>query len=267
MQPSELYGMGLPVDLSAYGGNIDRLINVIHLFSFVLLVGWGIFMIYCLVTFRAGTGKAASYDGIKAGWSKYMEVLVVLVEIFFLVGLSMPVWSNLKGNIPDKSAEDVLRVRVIAQQFAWNVHYPGADGIFGRTDIHLIDEALNAIGLDEEDQNAKDDIVLLNHLYIPEGKDIVVYLSSKDVIHSFFLPILRTKQDAIPGMEFPVWFKAELPEGLETVDSEIACAQLCGLNHYSMRGFLHIYTEEGFEEWHANEEPFFTEFEGDFDDF
>jgi len=102
----------------------------------------------------------------------------------------------------------------------------------------------NPVGLDSEDPAAKDDYVAINTLNIPVHRPIVVQLSSKDVIHSFYLPVLRVKQDVIPGMVFPVWFEAK-----ETGEFEIACAQLCGLGHYRMRGTLTIQTEEKFNQW------------------
>ena len=153
---------------------------------------------------------------------------------------------------------------MIAQQFAWNIHYPGADGVFGRTDINLVDEAeQNFIGIDRRDEFAKDDIILQNQMHIPVNKKIRVDLSSKDVIHNFKLPELRVSQDAIPGMTIPVHFSATMTsdEFLKTMVGtpregkglEISCAQLCGITHYRMRGYLTIDTEEEYNVWLASE--------------
>ena len=102
----------------------------------------------------------------------------------------------------------------------------------------------NPLGLDPSDSAAKDDIVAINQLHVPVGKPVIVHLNSKDVIHSFFLPVMRVKQDVIPGQTVSVWFEAA-----KTGKFEIACAQLCGLGHYRMRGFFMIDTPEQFSTW------------------
>ena len=103
-------------------------------------------------------------------------------------------------------------------------------------------------GRRRQDPAAADDVTTLNNLYLPVNKDVVLYLSSKDVIHSFFLPFMRVKHDTIPGQVVPVWFKA-----LKTGDSEIGCAQLCGLSHFRMRGFLHIQEQAAYDTWLAEQ--------------
>ncbi|HRX84448.1 MAG TPA: hypothetical protein P5572_05450 [Phycisphaerae bacterium] len=201
----------LPLDISSHGTAIDNLIAYLHIFMAVLFIGWGIFFVYCLIKFRGGPGRRARYDDIKAKPSKYAEVVVVAIEAVLLVGISMPVWASYRADPPK---DNPLTVRVVAQQFAWNIHYPGPDGKFGKTKPGLVNEVTNPLGLDRDnDPNAADDIVSINNFYVPKGRDVVVRLTSKDVIHSFAVPLLRVKQDVIPGMEIPVWFKA-----LETND-------------------------------------------------
>jgi len=196
----------LPPDISSHGSAIDNLIAYLHVFMAILFVGWGIFFIYCLIKFRARAGHLARYDDVKAKPSKYAEVLVVAIEAVLLVGISMPVWASYRNEPPK---DDPLIVRMVAQQFAWNIHYPGPDGKFGRTEPKLVNEISNPIGLDRDgDPAAADDVVSINNFHVPKGRDVVVRLSSKDVIHSFAVPLLRVKQDVIPGMEIPVWFKA-----------------------------------------------------------
>jgi cytochrome c oxidase subunit 2 len=128
------------------------------------------------------------------------------------------------------------------------VHYPGPDGKFGRTDITKV-SAENPIGLDRSDPDAKDDITAINQLNVPIDRPVLVHLSSKDVIHSFGLYEMRVKQDAIPGMDIPVWF---IPNRLGQY--EIACSQLCGLGHYRMRGFINVQTAADFDKWRQDEE-------------
>ena len=106
----------------------------------------------------------------------------------------------------------------------------------------------NALGLDRNDPDGKDDITTINQLNLPVDKPILVHLSSKDVIHSFGLIEMRVKQDAIPGMDIPVWF---IPN--KTGEFEIACSQLCGLGHYRMRGFVSVKTQADYDAWLASE--------------
>ncbi|HEY7444943.1 MAG TPA: cytochrome c oxidase subunit II [Vicinamibacterales bacterium] len=233
--------LGLPEQASAHAAEIDRMIVLVHWLMAVLFVGWGSFFIYTLIRFRASRHPRADYGGVKSHFSTYVEVGVALVEAILLVGFAIPAWANRVDDIPNES--DAVVVRVIAEQFAWNAHYPGADGVFGRTDIKLV-AAENPIGLDRTDGAAKDDITTINQLNLPVNRPILIHLSSKDVIHSFSLNQMRVKQDAIPGVSFPVWFTPT-----KTGDWEINCSQLCGLGHYRMRGFYSIKTQQDYDTW------------------
>jgi len=126
----------------------------------------------------------------------------------------------------------------------WNVRYPGPDGRFGRTDAQLIDDTVNPLGLDKTDHAGDDDIVTLNDITVPVGRTVRVTLRSKDVIHSFFLPNFRVKQDAVPGMSPEVVFVPTTAGRYE-----LACAELCGLAHYRMRGFFNVVSQPEFDEW------------------
>jgi len=195
--------LGLPLDASAHGHYIDNIIVVVHWLMLVLFVGWAFYFIYALIRFRRSRNPKADYTGVKSHFSTYSEIGVALFEGFLLVGLAIPVWSNVVVTFP--AEKDATVVHVVAEQFAWNVHYPGPDGVFGKRDIHLV-TAENPLGLDRNDPAAKDDIATINQLHLPVGKPVIVYLTSKDVIHSFGIPLLRVKQDVIPGQSIPVTF-------------------------------------------------------------
>ncbi len=197
--------LGLPIDASTHGHSIDQIIVITHWLMLILFLGWGSFFIYSLIRFRKKRNPQADYVGVKSHKSSYIEVAVALFEGFLLVGFAIPVWSGVWTNYPDP--KDAVVIHVIAEQFAWNIHYPGPDGKFGRRDISLV-TAENPIGIDRNDQDAKDDLATINIMHIPIGKRILVYLTSKDVIHSFGLPLLRVKQDAIPGQSIPITFEA-----------------------------------------------------------
>ncbi|MGD0058023.1 MAG: hypothetical protein ABSD58_01255 [Verrucomicrobiia bacterium] len=305
--------LGLPVSASEHAARVDRLILYVHILMVVLFVGWIVFFFYTLLRFRKSKNPVADYTGVKTHTSSYLEATVAVVEVLLLVGLSIPFWSWKVSAFPTDPA--TVHVRVIAQQFAWNIHYPGPDGIFGRTDIKLVDEQTNPIGLDRKgDPRAKDDIVTLNQLHLPVNRPAVIEITTKDVIHSFSLPVMRVKQDAVPGMLIPIHFvpnktSDQMREELamtvalppaKSIDSdvamedykakdgsilvkkgrsisadtaaklvengitevrvgprypaEIACAQLCGLGHYRMKGYLNIDTEEQYKAWLQDQE-------------
>lgn len=238
----EAFGFWLPPDISVHGAGIDNIINILHWFMLFLFIGWSTFMLYTLIRFRARAGHTADYHGVQTHASSYLEAGIVIVEVIILVGLSIPVWAELKSNPPTPTEADV-NVRVVGEQFAWNVHYPGADEKFGKTDVALVDGS-NPLGIVWDDPAAKDDITTINQFHFPVGKTVLLNLTSKDVIHSFWMNVMRVKQDAIPGSTVPLWFEAK-----ETGKGEISCAQLCGLGHYRMKGFFSVDTEEEYDAW------------------
>ena len=173
---------------------------------------------YCLVRFRRKEGVPAQHELIHAKGAKVVEIAVIIVEVVLLLMFSMPVWSSLKTKAAS-DIKDAVQVRVVAEQFAWNFHYPGKDGVFGKTNVKLVD-AGNPIGLDRSDPYAKDDIVS-REMRLPVNRDIVAHLTSKDVIHSFGVHVLRVKQDVIPGMEIPIWFKVtKTSEEMRQIEAE-----------------------------------------------
>ncbi len=230
--------LGLPVQASTHAGEIDHLIVIVHWLMAVLFVGWGAFFVFVLFRFRKGANPRANYNGAKGKISKMLEIGIVVVEAVLLVFYAIPAWAT-RVSFPAENEATV--VRVVAEQFAWNIQYPGADGRFGRTDITLVAPE-NPLGLDRRDPNAKDDITMINQLALPVDKPVLVQLSSKDVIHSFGLNEMRVKQDAVPGLEIPVWF---IPNRIG--DFEITCSQLCGLGHYRMRGFVNIKSQADYQ--------------------
>jgi cytochrome c oxidase subunit 2 len=177
-------------------------------------------------------------------------VAVALVEVVLLVGFSIPAWARWIS--PPPRSSNPLQLRVVAEQFAWNIHYPGVDNKFGKTDVKLV-SGTNPLGLDLNDPAAKDDITTVNQLHLEEDRPVSIQLSSKDVIHSFSLPTMRVKQDAIPGLVIPVHFTPVLSNGDQKW--EIACAQLCGNSHYRMRGELHVQRKADFEAWLVQNAP------------
>jgi cytochrome c oxidase subunit 2 len=186
--------------------------------------------------------------------STYSEIGVAVVEAILLIGFAIPLWATRVEALPPENEAQV--VQVTGEQFAWNIHYPGPDRIFGRTDIKLLDLQSNPLGLDRSDPAAKDDVTTVNQLHLPVNTPIIVRLRSKEVIHSFGVPEFRVKQDAVPGLTIPIWFiptvttaEMQTRTGNPEFQYEIACAQLCGLGHARMRGIVTVQTAEEFQKW------------------
>jgi cytochrome c oxidase subunit 2 len=235
-----------PAQASTHAAEVDHMTILVHWLMLVLFIGWGCFFLFVLFRFRKGANPRASYTGAHGKFAKSTEVAVALIEIGLLIFYAIPAWATRVKAFPAESQAVV--VKVVAEQFAWNVQYPGPDGKFGRTDIKLV-SADNPLGLDRSDPNAKDDITTINQLNLPIDRPVLVHLSSKDVIHSFGLYEMRVKQDAIPGMTIPVWF---IPNRVG--EYEIACSQLCGLGHFRMRGFITIQSAADYQKWYDDQE-------------
>ena len=230
-----------PVEASAHAAQIDKMTILTHWLMAILFIGWGAYFVFALIRFRAGANPKASYEGVKSHLASYIEWAVAVIELVLIVAFAIPAWASRVDAFPQESQATV--VRVVGEQFAWNTHYPGADGQFGRVDPKLMGSD-NPLGLDRTDPAAKDDITTINQLVLPVGKPVIVHLTSKDVIHSFSLIQMRVKQDAIPGETIPVWFTPIL-----TGDWEINCSQLCGLGHFRMRGAYSIKSQADYDAW------------------
>lgn len=237
--------LGMPVLASKHGIEVDNLIIYVHWLMIALFIGWLGYFVYALFRFRKGKHPRADYDGVKSHASTYVEVAVAVIEGVLLIGFAIPFWYQNAGKFPAESESTV--VHVVAQQFAWNVRYPGADGKAGRQDFHLVNAATNPFGLDPNDPDGKDDFATVNDLHVPINKPVIINLTSKDVIHSFKVIAMRITQDAIPGLKIPSHFT---PTKIGTY--QINCAQLCGNGHASMsNGRLVVQTQEDFDKWIA----------------
>jgi cytochrome c oxidase subunit 2 len=233
--------LGQPPNASEHGFQIDHIIEFSHWFMGALFVGWSAFFIYVLVRFRKSRHPVADHEGVKSGISTHLEFAVVLIEAVLLVGFAIPLWAKRVNQFPD--SKDAILVHAVGQQFNWNFHLPGPDGQFGRRDISLVSNS-NPLGLDQNDPASKDDIVVLGELHVPVNRSVIIELSSKDVIHNFALPQMRSAQDAIPGEIIPMWFKP-----IKTGSYEVICGQLCGLGHYAMKGMLVVDNPDEYQAW------------------
>ena len=210
----------LPDNVSTFGQGVDNLFHFIYwltLVVFVLVMGT---LIVFLIKYRHQEGKRATYiEG-----STTLEIIwtaVTTVIVFVLAMFSYPQWNNIKSPTQFPENPDVV-VQVNGKQFNWDMTYPGPDNEFG-TD---------------------DDLDLENELHVPINAVVHFRLTAEDVIHSFFVPQLRLKQDALPNRFIDVWFEAT-----KAGRYEIPCAELCGFGHSGMLGYLNVHTQDDYDAW------------------
>ncbi|MBI4546050.1 MAG: cytochrome c oxidase subunit II [Gemmatimonadetes bacterium] len=210
---------GFPESVSTYGGDIDAMYAIILYVTGAMFLVVEATLIYFIIRYRRREGGKADYVHGHLR-TEIIWTLVPFVLVAMLAVTSAGTWLDLKH--PSRFPAAGLDLKVRAKQFEWNVTYPGADGRLG----------------------TGDDFVKRNQLHLPTGVPVRLTLSAEDVIHSFFLPEFRVKQDAVPGMETSVWFEATKPGTYV-----LGCAELCGLGHYKMRGTVTVHTPQEFQRW------------------
>ena len=210
----------LPENVSTYGRDIDWLFHLIYYITGITAILVFVTMLAFLVMYRDRPGRRARYTHGNATLEIVWTVVPALILVV-LTFLSVPAWSRIKMSAPPPSD---FALDVLAKQFNWQVTYPGPDGKFGTAD----------------------DKMLLDEMHVPVNKVVHVHLRSQDVIHSFFVPQFRMKQDAVPGREITQWFEATKPGKYE-----LPCAELCGFGHSGMRGWIYVHTAEEYAKWAA----------------
>jgi cytochrome c oxidase subunit 2 len=174
--------------------------------------------------------------------SSHLEVGVIIVEAVLLLGFAFPLWTDRVDSWKNVENLNPNRVRVVGWQFGWTYHYPGADMKFGRVDAALISGS-NDLGIDYTDPNSLDDFTS-PILKLPVNEPAVLNIGTKDVIHNYAIVPMRIQQDAVPGREIPMWFTP-----VETLETYVVCAQLCGEGHANMVGSMEIVTNADYEAW------------------
>ena len=213
----------LPPNYSTYGVAIDQLFWIIFVITGIAFVLVEAGLIWFIFKYRSREGHTAYYthgsDKLEVIWTVVPALVFVVLGVY-----SAGLWAEIKN--PENMPEGAIEFGVMAKQFEWTVTYPGADQTLG----------------------TEDDFTVLNQFHFPSGEPVIVHLEAEDVIHSFFIPELRVKQDAVPGMKIPIWFDATQPG-----EFEIACAELCGLGHYRMQADVTVHERADFDAWQANQ--------------
>ncbi len=207
----------LPENVSTFGGQIDRLFYLIYYITGAALIIVTVLMVLFLIMYRQREGRKAVYvhgnTALEVTWTVIPALILIMLSF-----MSISTWGEIKIYAPPAEYE----VKVVGKQFNWEVFHPGPDGKLG----------------------TKDDIKIENELHVPVDKVVHVQLTASDVIHSFFVPNFRVKQDAVPGRDILVWFEVTKPG-----QYELPCAELCGFGHSGMLGWVFVHTPEDFEKF------------------
>ncbi len=229
--------------LASDRGILDLIFNAILYVTAVAFVAVHVFIVIALWRYGARGNERAAH------WHEHLgaELTWTIVPAIGLVALGIiaeVVWANVYTPPP----ANAQHVEVVGRQFQWYIRYPSAGGRFARTDPKLISPG-NPIGVDPKDPLVKENAIAVNDLHLVVNRPVAVRIAAVDVIHSFFLPNFRVKQDAVPGRDVEIWF-TPTKEGTY----QIACAQLCGVGHYTMRGNVTVETQAAFDAWLKKQE-------------
>ncbi|MFI5057442.1 MAG: cytochrome c oxidase subunit II [Candidatus Acidiferrales bacterium] len=238
----------LPAGASSSAAAIDHHFAVTYILMGIVFVAAQVFLGLFVWKYRDrdSAPKARYFHG-----NNTMEIIWTALTAVLFIGLNLMSSSIWAAERFRPAGPGALPVEVTGMQFAWYFRYAGPDGKFGATKPELIDPSAGgeaAIGLDTTDAASKDDVVT-GTMYVPVNREVELILRAHDVIHSFFVPAMRFKQDAVPGLAIHMHFTPTV-----TGDYEIACAELCGLGHYKMHGMLKVVSAEEFEKWLAARE-------------
>jgi len=226
-------------------GNIDSTILLTFWVTGTVFVIICLFMAYCVWQYRYRPERKAEYKPE----DKKLEFRLTLLTALGVVALLAPglvVWNKFIS-VP----KDALKIDVVAYQWGWNYRLPGDDGVLGKTSIDLMNDD-NPYGLDPNDPNSKDDILVMDaDLHLKINQPVKVELRSLDVLHNFYVPQFRAKMDTLPGIITYYWF---IPE--KKGEYEILCAEYCGTGHYAMRGKVLVDEEQDYSNWLAKQISF-----------
>lgn len=259
------YQWVLPGASSEHGEKLDTLFDVTMVITLFVFLVTQVLLFFFAFKYR----QARKSKETKAFWypeNNKLELFWTLVPAVVLITLVLYGFRNWQ-QIMSPSENHTVEVEVFAYQFGWQTRYPGPDGKLGKHDFRLITQN-NPLGLDYDDPDAKDDIIVQGEMALPNNQDVLLRIRSKDVLHAVWLPHFRVQMYAVPGMPTQFKFKPiktteQMREELENPDFnyELACNQLCGVNHFGMRMFLNIFESAEYDNWLSNQKPYYERYQ------
>lgn len=226
-------------------GYIDNTLVITFWITGAVFSAVVLFMAYCVYRFRHQEGRRAAYEPESRKLESWLTV-VTAVGVAALLAPGLFVWSRFV-TVP----KDATEIEVVAQQWQWSFRLPGADGKLGTSNARFVNSD-NPLGIDPDDPNGKDDVVVVAaDLHLPIDKPVKVLLRSIDVVHDFYVPEFRAKMDMVPGTVTYFWFTPT-----RTGSFEVLCAELCGIGHAFMRGVVDVDTEQDYLAWLRQQSTF-----------
>jgi cytochrome c oxidase subunit 2 len=226
-------------------GSIDTTLFITLVITGIFFIAVTLFMAVAVIRYRHKAGRRADYQPE----NKKLEGWLIVVTTLGIVGMLAPglvVYDDFV-RVP----QDAHELEVVAQQWQWTFRFPGQDGKLGKSDVKFID-SINPLGLDRNDPLGQDDVLIKsNEVHLPLGQPVKVLLRSKDVLHNFYIPQIRSKMDMVPGMVTHFWFTPT-----QVGKYEVLCAEYCGVGHYNMRGFMTVEEPAAFEQWLSGQPTF-----------
>ncbi len=275
-----MLGYGPHTAASAHGGQLDSIFNTTLFFTGIVFVITHIALFWFAYKYREDKNRIAYFFP----HSTFLEVIwtaIPTVVMAILVVRGLIVWNATMADVAPE--EEHIEIEATGSQFLWEIRYPGADNKLGAKNFRLIKPGINPLGQNWEDTKNLDDFLVGDVFYLPVNKKVRVRITAKDVLHNFYLPHFRVKMDAVPGLPTHFIFTPtktteeyrqelknypeyqalsdpedpESPQRWETFDYELACAELCGYGHYSMRKTLKIVSQEEYDDWFAQQQPYY----------
>ena len=271
-----MLGYGPHTSASQHGPIIDKVFNITLFFTGIVFVITHILLFYFGWKYSAKKGRKALFIPHDNKLEIIWTAIPAVVMTFLVVG-GLDAWNEIMADVNE--GDDYMEIEATGFQFGWNLRYPGADGLIGEKNYKLISSE-NPLGQNWKDVKNHDDF-LATELVLPVGQKIRVRITAQDVLHNFYLPHFRVKMDAVPGMptyfvftptKTTVDYRAELkkfpeynvpdpadPEKMlwETFDYELACSELCGRGHYSMKRPVKIVSQEEYDTWLATQSSYY----------
>lgn len=219
-------------------GYIDTTLVITFWITGIVFAAVILFMAYCVWRFRHQPGRKAEFDPENRRLEIWLSVVTGL-GVAAMLAPGLIVWKQFV-TVPD----DATEVEVFAQQWNWSFRLPGEDGRLGTSDARLI-SGENPLGVNPHDSFGQDDVIVeLSDLYLPVDRPVKMMLRSIDVLHNFYVPEFRAKMDMVPGMVTFFWFTPT-----RTGEFEVLCAELCGVGHGFMRGYVQVVEESEYQVW------------------
>lgn len=274
-----MFGYGPHKSASLHGASLDNIFDVTLIFTGIVFILTQVYLFWFSYKYREKKGRVGKFF-VHSTQLEVIWTVIPIIVMTYLVVKGLFVWNDAMADVAP--GEDVIEIEAAGYQFAWDLRYPGADGKLGTRDYTLIDLANNPLGQDWTDPKNIDDF-LPSEIVLPVDQKVRVRITSKDVLHNFYLPHFRVKMDAVPGLptyfvftptktteeykqglkDYPEWnepYDETDPDGptrWEEFNYELACAELCGRGHYSMRRVVKIVEQDEYEEWLSQQQSYY----------